>query len=64
MLPFSPEGWGTLVLEELVLWLGIDLMKIDSMIVKIVAQVLVIAGNYVISKVFVFRNKKEGGSGK
>ena len=46
---------GTLVLGEAVLWLGIDMMHINSMVVKVVAQVLVIVGNYVISKFFVFK---------
>lgn len=46
---------GTLVLEEAVLCLGIDMMHINSMVVKVVAQVLVIVGNYVISKFFVFK---------
>lgn len=45
----------TLFLEEAVLWLGIDLLKMNTMVVKITAQVLVIVGNYVISKCFVFR---------
>lgn len=48
---------GTLGLEELVLWIGIDKLGIDSMVVKVFAQVLVIVGNYVISKLFVFRKK-------
>ena len=46
---------GTLGLEELILWIGIDLLGINSLAVKVVGQVLVIIGNYVISKLFVFR---------
>ena len=46
---------GTLALEEAALWLGIDMLHMNSMPVKILAQVLVIIGNYVISKFFVFR---------
>ena len=52
---FAVGRLGTLVLEEAVLWLGIDMMHINSMVVKVVAQVLVIIGNYVISKFFVFK---------
>ena len=48
----------TLGLEELILWLGITALEINDVIVKIVAQVLVIVGNYVISKFFVFRKEK------
>ena len=51
---------GTLALEEALLWLGIDILHNNSMIVKIVAQVLVIIGNYVISKFFVFRKGGDG----
>lgn len=46
---------GTLGLEELILWIGIDLLGMNSIAVKVAAQVLVILGNYVISKLFVFR---------
>lgn len=47
----------TLIMEEIVLWAGIDLMGINSMLVKVAAQVLVVAGNYIISKRMVFTNK-------
>lgn len=45
----------TLVLEELILWIGIDILSINSMVVKIAAQVFVVIGNYVISKWIVFK---------
>ena len=45
----------TLGMEELVLLIGISLMKYPAMPVKILAQVLVLIGNYIISKFFVFR---------
>lgn len=48
---------GTLVMEEIVLWLGIDLLEMSSMPVKVFAQVLVVAGNYVISKWMVFTSR-------
>lgn len=50
---------GTLVMEEAVLWIGIDILDINSMAVKIVAQVMVIVGNYVISKFVVFKSDAE-----
>ncbi len=52
---FGAGRLATLGLEELILWLGIDVLGIHDLLVKIVAQVLVIVGNYVISKWFVFR---------
>ncbi len=48
---------GTLVLEEAVLWLGIDLLGMDKMLVKVFAQVLVVVGNYVLSRFFVFAKR-------
>ena len=48
----------TLGLEEAILWLGITVLGVADLPVKIVAQVLVIVGNYLISKFFVF--KKNG----
>lgn len=45
----------TLLLEEAALWLGISLLGFNDIAVKVVAQVLVIVGNYIISKRFVFR---------
>ena len=47
----------TLGLEEVMLWVGIRLMGLDSLLVKLIAQIAVILSNYVISKVFVFRKK-------
>lgn len=44
----------TLALEELVLWVGIGLLNLNSLLVKTLAQVLVIVGNYIISKWLVF----------
>jgi len=56
---FAAGRLATLGLEELILWLGIDVLGIRDLPVKIAAQVLVIAGNYVISKWLVFRKSKE-----
>ena len=57
-LKFAGGRLATLGLEELILWLGIDLLGIPAMPVKIATQVLVIVGNYVISKLLVFRRIK------
>lgn len=46
----------TLVLEEAILLLFITKLGFNSMLVKIVAQVIVIASNYVISRLFVFKS--------
>lgn len=47
----------TLVIEELILFIFITELKMNSILIKIVAQVVVIALNYVISKL-VFRPQK------
>ena len=50
----------TLVIEELILFIFITEFEMNSVLVKIVAQVVVIALNYVISKMIVF--KQDGGN--
>ena len=45
----------TLVIEEVILLLFITILRFPSMPVKVVAQVVVIVLNYVISKVLVFK---------
>lgn len=49
----------TLVVEEIILFVGINLLHVDSMFVKIVAQIVIIILNYFISKFFVFKTQKE-----
>ena len=46
----------TLLLETLIVWLGIDVMHLNAIIIKTFAQILVIVLNYVFSKLFIFRN--------
>ena len=46
---------GGLVIEELILFIFITNLGMNSMLVKIVAQVIVIVLNYVISKLIVFK---------
>lgn len=47
----------TLGIEELILFIFVNIFKFDAMIVKIFAQVIVILANYVLSKLFVFKKK-------
>lgn len=49
----------TLVLEEGILFVFITLLDMNSMVVKVLAQILVIVLNYVISKFIVFKEKGE-----
>lgn len=54
---FAASRVVTLVTEELVLWIGIDLLAFNKMWVKVFAQFLVFVGNYIASKHIIFRNK-------
>lgn len=48
----------TLLVDMAVMGLGVSILKFNDKIIKIISQVLVIVGNYVISKVFVFKKNK------
>lgn len=48
----------TLVMENAILFVMIDLMTINNMIAKIVGQVVVIVSNYILSKLWIFNKKK------
>ena len=49
----------TLLLDILIMFIGVTLLKYNDKIVKIISQVLIIIGNYILSKIFVFNNKKK-----
>lgn len=54
-ISFAVGRLTTLAMEEVVLWVGIDLIDLNTLVVKVIAQVIVVIGNYVISKLIVFR---------
>ena len=58
MLSFFGGRVVTLVIEEIILLVFITWLGFNSMVVKVIAQVIVIVLNYVISKFFVFSDKK------
>ena len=49
----------TLVIEEIILLVFITMLHFNSMLIKFIAQVVVIVLNYVISKLLVFKKNKE-----
>lgn len=49
----------TLVVEECILFVFVTKMSFNSIIIKIFAQIIVILLNYVISKVWIFKEKKD-----
>ena len=48
----------TLILDMGVMWLGVTILGFSDKIMKMVSQVLIIIGNYIISKLFVFKEEK------
>ncbi len=60
MLTFFGGRAATLVLEEVILAVFVTMLELNSIAVKIAAQVIVIILNYVISKLLVFRGEKNG----
>lgn len=55
-LKFVSGRISTLIMEEVILWIGIEMLGIENIIIKIIGQVVVVIGNYVISKWVVFKN--------
>ena len=49
----------TLFLDMFIMFVGVTWLKGNDKIVKLISQVLVIIGNYVFSKIFVFKKKKD-----
>ena len=47
----------TLGLEEVILLVFVTILGWNAVVIKIAAQVLVLVGNYIISKLFIFRKK-------
>lgn len=49
----------TLLIDMLIMWLGVTVLHINDKIIKIIDQVIIIIGNYIISKLFVFNKQRE-----
>ena len=49
----------TLVVETVILYIGADLLKINDIFVKVIAQIIIIVLNYVFSKLFIFKKSKK-----
>ena len=48
----------SLIIDILLMYAFVEILNIDDMISKIIVQVIVIALNYIFSKLFVFKNKE------
>lgn len=64
LVTFAGARVTTLLLQEGIFFIFLDLMHINAYAVKLIAAVLVIVANYFISKFLVFRNQKSKGDGK
>lgn len=58
MLSFYAGRLFTLLLEEIILLVFVTIMNLNEMVIKILAQFVVIILNYVISRLFIFGKKE------
>lgn len=49
----------TLLMDMAIMAIGVSLLKFNDKIMKLVSQVVITVSNYIFSKLFVFKNKKE-----
>lgn len=55
---FVTSRLATLFLDMIIMFIGVTCLHGNDKIVKLISQVLVIIGNYIFSKLFVFKKKK------
>lgn len=48
----------TLVIETILLWIFVDKLHVNDLIMKIITNVIVVILNYIFSKFFIFKGKK------
>ena len=56
---FTTARLATLVLENIVLFICIDLLLWHNMLAKLIGQFLVIVSNYILSKLWIFKKKEK-----
>ena len=59
MAKFILARLGTMLIEIVGVWLAVSVIGQNEMLGKIETQIIVIVGNYFISKFFVFKNKEK-----
>lgn len=45
----------TLFLDMIVMWLGVTILHFNDKFIKLISQILITIGNYILSKLFVFK---------
>ena len=58
LVKFIGARLSTGIMDMILMWLLVDILTMNSMVSKIVVNVLVIVLNYVLSKVFVFKKEE------
>ena len=58
LVKFISARLSTGIMDMILMWLLVDVLSMNSMVSKIVVNVLVIVLNYVLSKVFVFKKEE------
>lgn len=56
---FVSARLATLLLENAILFVAIDLLTINNMIAKLIGQAVVIVSNYILSKLWIFKKKEK-----
>lgn len=59
MAKFFSSRLATLGLDMVIMWLLVDILTANNLLAKIIANVLVVIGNYVLSKLIVFNDKED-----
>lgn len=59
IVSFTSARVATLGLEYVIMFVGVDLLHFNDMLVKVIAQFVVIASNYVFSKLFIFKKDEK-----
>lgn len=59
-LSFTSSRLATLVIETILLYVLLDLVHIDSLVSKIISNIVVIVLNFILSKLLVFKSRMNG----
>ena len=59
ILSFGTARILSLVLEEIILYVFVNLLNMNQLVIKLIANVIVVIVNYVLSKFIIFKNPKE-----
>lgn len=45
----------TLIVETIILYLGVDILEVNDLLTKVIAQIIIIILNYILSKLLIFK---------